>query len=201
MKKLILASSSPRRQEILNMLGVPFEIIPSDADEDLANRTGLPHEVAAEISLLKAQSVASSLKSGLVIGADTVVALDDKIYGKPCSYDEGYKMLESLSGRHHFVITGFTVVDVESSSYISSYEKTKVSLCPLPDQSIRAYLDSGEYKDKAGAYAIQNRFGLFVKGIEGCYFNVVGLPIYKLSLVLQNFGYDFSSFWAKTPLT
>lgn len=186
--KLILASKSPRRKELLKKLGLDFEIVVSEAEEDL--QEGDPVLLAEKLALKKARLVAAQQPEGLVVGADTVVALEGTILGKPKSKDEAVKMLQLLSGKTHRVITGIALVEAPQGRELVSHEITQVSFRTLEAAEIAAYVNTGEPLDKAGAYGIQGLGGLLVERIEGCYNNVVGLPLTKLYLLLKEFGID-----------
>lgn len=188
MKKIILASSSPRRKELLEQIGLRFDIIPSGIDEQIESGIS-PEQYACTLSRNKAIDVAGhSALGALVIGADTIVVLGDRILGKPDSCGDAFMILKSLQGNWHEVITGITVVDTIDNKIFSDYEKTRVKMRPLSDDMINAYIKTGEPMDKAGAYGIQKMGSLLVERIEGCYFNVVGLPLVRLSFMLENFG-------------
>lgn len=184
--KLILASQSPRRKELLEKLGLDFEVVVSKAEEDLQEDD--PVLLAEKLALKKARLVAGQQPEGLVIGADTVVALGGTILGKPKSKEEARKMLQLLSGKTHRVITGVALVEAPQGRARVDHEITQVSFRPLEPEEIEAYLQTGEPLDKAGAYGIQGLGGLLVERIEGCYSNVVGLPLTKLYLMLREFG-------------
>ncbi|WP_066353074.1 Maf family protein [Fervidicola ferrireducens] len=185
--RLILASASPRRQKLLKQIGLDFEIIPSSIDETVP--PGVAPDVAAvKLAENKAIDVARRLKDGIVIAADTVVALDDSILGKPKDEEEARKMLERLSGRWHRVFTGIAVIDSSSSKKVTDYEESRVKFKNLSSVEIENYIRTGEPMDKAGAYGIQGKGALLVEKIEGCYYNIVGLPLFRLSLVLSHFG-------------
>lgn len=188
-RKLILASASPRRKELLNNLGLDFEVCPADIDESV-----LPDEdVAAyplRIAMKKALEVAAEKKDAVVLAADTAVIVDDEILGKPKSEAEAKTMLKKLSGREHVVITGIGLVDTGSGRTLSCAEQTIVYFHPLKETEIDAYLASGEPMDKAGAYGIQGLGALLIRRLEGDYFNVMGLPISKLYRLLQNLDAD-----------
>lgn len=197
MKEIILASASPRRSELLKQLSLDFKVLPSDVEESIDLDLD-PGEIAEKLSYDKAFSVAKQISEGsiskseddfscLVIGADTIV-VKDGIMGKPQSEKEAYDMLKSLSGQWHEVITGITVVDVRTLEFIKGNEKTRVKMRELTDRIIYSYMNTGEPFDKAGAYGIQGMGAVLVEKIEGCYFNVVGLPIGRLSLILEKFG-------------
>lgn len=183
--KLILASASPRRRELLEKLGVPFEVIVSDCDESLPE--GIPAENAAELlAVRKAAAVAKMHPDAVVIGADTTVLLDDEILGKPKDPADCKRMLSALSGRMHKVVTGVAIFwDGRSASFS---DETQVQFYPLSDAEIDAYAATGEPYDKAGAYGIQGRGALLAAGIHGDYYNVVGLPVARLARQLRSFG-------------
>lgn len=187
MNKIILASASPRRRELLTQIGLEFEVIPSKIEEK--SHSLIPWEMVLELSGMKAMDVYGSLTrqkrlEALVTGADTVVSLESKILGKPGSRGEAVDMLALLQGRTHQVYTGVTVLYLkegeESPSKISFYEKTDVTMYPMSEEEITAYADTGEPMDKAGAYGIQGRCAAYIKEIRGDYYNVVGLPIGRL---------------------
>ena len=132
------------------------------------------------LALLKARTIAARHNKGLVLGADTVVVVDGDILGKPASKAEAKRMLSLISGRAHEVLTGIAIVDAQSDKAVSAVEKTKVFVKPLTKKEIDEYVATGEPMDKAGAYGIQGRFSVYVKGVRGCFFNVVGLPLPRL---------------------
>ncbi|MBO5055486.1 MAG: septum formation protein Maf [Lachnospiraceae bacterium] len=186
-KKIILASASPRRRELLAQIGMEFQVLPSGAEEKTGNCS--PSEMVKELSHLKALDIFQKLSGGeqaqsLVIGADTVVALDNNIMGKPGNKENAVKMLSDLQGRTHQVYTGVTLIWQEDKSMvqreISFYEETSVTMFPMTPEEIEAYVATGEPMDKAGAYGIQGKCAAYIKGISGDYNNVVGLPIGRL---------------------
>lgn len=182
--KLILASGSPRRRELLEKLGTPFEVIVSNCDETLPE--GIPAECAAEmLAVRKAAAVAKSHPDAVVIGADTTVILDGEILGKPADESDCKRMLHLLSGRQHQVITGVAVFWEGHSASFS--DETTVQFYPLSDAEINAYAASPEPYDKAGAYGIQGQGALLVAGIHGDYYNVMGLPVARLARQLRDF--------------
>ncbi len=184
MKKIILASSSPRRRDILNQIGMDYEIRIPDVCEDLILENGGVKE-SMRLSLKKAEAVLIGDEE-ILISADTVVALNDKIFGKPADKEDAFNMLTSLSGNIHEVVTGVTVKS--SRKTVTFYESTKVEFYPLSSEDIINYIESENVMDKAGAYAYQEGKGaLLVKAIVGDYYNVVGLPIAKLMKELKNF--------------
>lgn len=183
--ELILASQSPRRKEILSLLGMPFSVAVSDADEAVDELLP-PYFIAESLSLKKAAAVAKNVTfPAIVIGADTIVVSDGKILGKPKDDADAFSMLSSLSGRTHSVISGVTILDTKCAKSESFYVETEVTFYPLTDKEIADYITTGECRDKAGAYGIQGRGGKFVEKISGDYFNVVGLPLSKLYQVLK----------------
>ena len=193
--ELILASASPRRAALLRQAGIPHRIILGGPQGE--ERPGLlgPGDTAVFLALQKARCVALSLREGLVLGADTLVCHRGKILGKPADRDEAWRMLRFLSGEVHSVITGLALVDACTDEYESCFTETRVWMRALEDELIDAYVATGEPMDKAGAYAIQGKAAVFVEKIEGCYFNVVGLPLYQLSLLLSRMDIKPWSQW------
>ena len=188
-RELILASASPRRKELLEKLDLHFTVCPADVDE-----TRLPEEDALSYPLRtavkKALAVAEGKENAVVIAADTVVALDDEILGKPKTEAEAKEMLRRLAGREHIVITGIGIVDTANHRTLSATEQTIVYFHPLEKEEIEAYVASGEPMDKAGAYGLQGKGSLLVRKIDGDYFNVMGLPLSKLYRLLLNIDAD-----------
>ncbi len=180
---LILASKSPRRKEILENVGLDFEILVSDTDESVPFGT-LPFDAVMEISKRKAMAVktvlADKADGKIILGADTVVALDNEIIGKPKNRENAIEILSRLSGNRHVVYTGFTVI--KDDFVYSDFESTNVYFRRLSEKEIVSYVDSGEPMDKAGAYGIQKLGSLLVNKICGDYFNVMGLPINKIAV-------------------
>lgn len=176
---LILASKSPRRRELLSLITADFEIKSADVDETLPEGIS-PQEAVLHLSKIKAEPFNNGIDT--VIGADTVVAVDGKILGKPADRVQAAEMLKSLSGKYHSVFTGVTVIKPEQSVTFSV--ETKVKFFDLSDEEIYSYIATGECDDKAGAYGIQGKGSLLVEKIDGDYFNVVGLPISKLNKYL-----------------
>lgn len=173
---LLLASASPRRAEILHTIGARFEICPADIDERVPD-TLTPAQAVCEISRRKAEHVLSRRGADgvLILAADTVVAVGDEILGKPQNAADASRMLHLLSGSSHAVYTGYTLADCQKIH--TAYQKTEVTFRSLSEQEIAAYIQSGEPMDKAGAYGIQEKGAVFVTGIRGDYFNVMGLPV------------------------
>lgn len=182
MPKLILASHSPRRKELLQKLQIPFDSISSNVDEQLADNLS-PEDAVIELATRKASIIAEQYKEAIVIGADTIVVHNGTILGKPKDRAMAKETLESLSGNEHSVFTGVTVI--YQGKHQSFYEKTDVTFWELTSKEIEQYLDSDEPYDKAGAYGIQGLGSLFVKMINGDYYNVVGLPISRLNRFLK----------------
>ncbi len=174
---LILASKSPRRADLLRQMGFTFTILAEEVDESCAGIAN-PTELVMTLSRRKAEAVLSKVNEGLVIGADTVVVLENEILGKPQDAEDAVRILEKLSGKIHQVYTGFTLIE-KGGRTVSDYEETSVAFHPLSDWEIASYVDTGCPLDKAGAYGIQGRSGLFVKSIKGCFYNVVGFPLTK----------------------
>lgn len=195
--KIILASQSPRRMNLLKSLGLDFEIIPANIDESSLKETE-PSAYCKKLSLDKAQFVSKITNSEttnskiikmqqntLIIAADTIVVLNDEIINKPVSEEDAFIILKKLSGNSHFVYTGVTVLNSATSKAITNYSLTRVYFRELSDSEILDYISSGSPMDKAGAYGIQDDYGaLFVKRIEGCYNNVIGLPLELMFRIL-----------------
>ncbi|QGG47264.1 Maf family protein [Heliorestis convoluta] len=183
---LILASASPRRKELLASLKVPFQIFPSDFDESSAEHIAI-NERAAYLALNKAKTITPRVTEGIVIGADTVVILDDRLLGKPETEADARQMLQVMSSRSHRVVTALALIEVKEGKILSEltgYEETIVFFRELNDEIIEWYLSTGESYDKAGAYGIQGYGSLLVERIEGDYYNVVGLPLLLLERLL-----------------
>ncbi len=200
-KRIILGSASPRRRELLEQIGIEFEIVVSDAREHY--KSTRPEEIVRELALMKAEHVAKEverrekeraeqasiprLETGevhlcnvVILGADTIVVRDGQILGKPSDEEEAFSMLKSLQGRMHQVYTGVAVLNFDGSGSlrtISHAEETKVYVHEMADEEIRRYIAAGESMDKAGAYGVQGRFAAYIDRIEGDYYNVVGLPV------------------------
>ncbi|MBE6973094.1 MAG: septum formation inhibitor Maf [Ruminococcaceae bacterium] len=187
--KLILASQSPRRRELLERMGLTeFEIRPA-AGEENASPDLTPAQLVEELSRQKAREIALTAEGDdVIIAADTVVAADERVLGKPHSTQEAQEMLRFLSGRTHTVYTGITVRRGEQE--LTQYEATQVLFRPLTEGEIAAYVATGEPMDKAGAYGIQGRGCVLVEGIRGDYYNVMGLPVCRLALMLREFGIE-----------
>lgn len=192
MKKIILASKSPRRKELLDVLKIKYDVIESNADESVIEKACSPEVYVQKLAVLKATDVAKNTsKSALIIGADTIVEFNGEFLGKPKTKDDAYKMISMLSNNKHCVYTGICVLNSATMEFTSTYERTEVIFRKIEHNEIMKYIESKEQFDKAGAYAIQGLASCFVKGIVGDYNNVVGLPLYKLSKVLkEDFNFD-----------
>jgi septum formation protein len=190
--QLILASSSPRRAEILRDAGIAFEIRDTQIDEAaLPGET--PHAMVARLAEAKARSAAAQMDVGLreciIVGADTTVELDGEILGKPRDSAHAREMLAKLSGRTHHVVTGIFLLRLSGNATRAAIENSAVTFAPLAENEIDAYVATGEPLGKAGAYAIQGLAGRYIPRIEGCYFNVVGLPLARLYAQLRELGW------------
>lgn len=184
MSRLVLASASPRRRELMALAGFDFEVITADVDEVL-DASLAPCELVMSLSFQKASAVAKDNPDAAVIGADTVVVLDGKVLGKPHSEEEAVQMLRGLSGNTHEVYTGVCII--KGDRVHKFYECTKVTFWPLEDELIAQYVASKEPMDKAGSYGIQGKGSVLVKGIEGDYFNVVGFPVSRFCREIKSF--------------
>jgi septum formation protein len=186
-RTIVLASASPRRKELLEKIGLKFQVDPSDFPENL--RQDLPPEGLVKFnSIGKASSVAVKYPDAIIISADTIGVLNDRIIGKPHTAEEAVKMLQSLCGKTHRVITGLTVIDTASGRMLTRTIETKVHIKKLSPQEIQNYVQSSEPLDKAGAYAIQGLGALIVEKISGDYYNVMGLPLNSLADCLKELG-------------
>ena len=186
--QIILASQSPRRKELLGQVGISDFIIRPAVGEEKAAPGLTPAQLVEALSLHKGLEVASTAPGDLVIAADTVVAVDGQVLGKPHSKEEAVQMLTALSGRTHTVYTGVTLC--RDGDVLTEHEATQVRFRPLTAREIEAYVATGEPMDKAGSYGIQGYGALLVEGIEGDYSNVVGLPVCRLGRMLARFGVD-----------
>lgn len=184
---VVLASASPRRSELLQMLGVRDFLICPAKGEEKAEEGKSPVDIVCSLSAAKAEEVRANFgEDDIVIAADTIVWCADRVFGKPKSEDEAKRMLKELSGKSHEVYTGITLIKGEK--IVSEAECTKVHFRQLEDEEIEAYVKSGEPMDKAGAYGIQGKASLFAECIEGDFFNVMGLPLCKLGKMLKTIG-------------
>ncbi|KJD46138.1 Maf family protein [Paenibacillus terrae] len=189
--RIILASTSPRRKELLSFLRLPFDVMPSHADESTPE-SWTPQQIVETLAVRKAEVVVSiasqSEEDGLVIGSDTIVVLDGLVLGKPVDHADAVRMLTALQGRTHRVFTGVACIYTATGKTLVSHRQTEVTMKPLSHEQIVAYVNTGEPSDKAGAYGIQGLGATLVESIQGCYFNVVGLPLSLLSDMLSEFG-------------
>ena len=179
---IILASKSPRRADLLKQIDLEFEVYPSEIEEPQITES--PAMAVQELALTKAKAVAAKFDAGIVLGADTVVVIDGQPIGKPENDTHAVEILTLLSGNRHEVITGVALIDIQRKNEVVWVENTAVYFRTLHQSEIWAYVRSGESSDKAGAYGIQGSAGAFVERIEGCYFNVVGLPLASLTVQL-----------------
>ena len=185
--KIVLASTSPRRISLLRQIGMRFSWVAPVDDEASDNPD--PKTRVMENALAKARS-ALGVEAGLVVGADTVVYIDEVVLGKPSSEDEARIMLETLSGRVHTVFTGLAVIDAGSGREEVGCEETRVQMMELSEEDVARYVETGEPMGKAGAYAIQGLGAVFVESVDGCFHNVVGLPLSLLWKMIRGMGYD-----------
>lgn len=186
-EKLVLASRSPRRAEILKAVGWAFEVIAANIDESRFEFEAVVPYVR-RLAQTKAETVAKNLSTGLVLGADTVVLVDEKILGQPRDADDARRMLKLLSGKWHEVLTAVALLRIAENRLVIDHEKTRVRFAEMSASEIDWYVETGEPMDKAGAYAVQGGAAFFIEEIEGDYFNIVGLPVrlvYKLALAMQ----------------
>lgn len=204
MGQIILASASPRRKELLEQIGLQFDICPAKGEEIITKT--IPHEVVQELASQKAKEVAAMVKlyedtheelmtpqDIMVIGADTIVAYENEILGKPKDEEDAFRMLSMLSGNTHSVYTGVSIVLLAASGKVGEitfYEKTDVRMREMNEAEIRRYIETGEPMDKAGAYGIQGKCAIYIDKIDGDYNNVVGLPIAAIYRELKNLGID-----------
>ncbi len=189
MLPVYLASASPRRHVLLKQLGVPFSVLTCPVEEELDE--GLPCPRQAEVlAERKAKAAAEKITKGLVIGADTMVVCGGRVLGKPTHAAQAAEMLSLLQGKEHEVFTGLAIVQKPFERIAVAHERTRVKFRPLTPDQIKRYVATGEPMDKAGAYAVQGLGAIFIERLEGCYFNVVGLPLALLARLLQEFGVD-----------
>lgn len=185
--RLVLASKSPRRKELLQLLGLPFEVIVSEEEEIITSTN--PAKVTEELACQKAAAVADLLDAGIVIGADTVVAADGKILGKPKDRADARAMITMLQARSHMVYTGVCLVDSTDRKHsLCFHTGTKVNVAPMTEEEVEEYIRTEEPYDKAGGYGIQGLFARYIEGVEGDYFTVVGLPVHALYEALKDFA-------------
>lgn len=189
-RPLILASASPRRRELVALLGVPFQVDPADIDEEPPDGH-TPEEVARRLAREKAQAVARRRRYGIVLGADTIVVLEGEILGKPRDTEDALAMLRRLNGNEHQVLTGVALLDVADGTVVREQVDvvcTRVWFRQVSEEHLRRYVNTGEPMDKAGAYGAQGYGSTLIERIEGCYFNVVGLPVSRVCAMLEAWG-------------
>jgi septum formation protein len=202
MKKIVLASGSPRRHELLTLLGIEHEVIPCNNQEESINNNNSDskqssiEEQILRVAYKKAKCVSDNLEGekyveALVIGADTIVVLDNEIIGKPKTEQEAKEMLQKLSGQTHIVFTGLCIIDKSTGSILSEVDKTLVRMIDWDEKKIKAYIEAEYIMDKAGAYAIQGKGAAMIDKIEGCFYNVMGLPLSRLVAMLEKTGFQF----------
>jgi septum formation protein len=188
MKKIVLASSSPRRELLLKQIGLDFIVYPSNIDEKILSEKISPKEFVLKIALEKARRVANIFNEAIIISADTIVVLDGIILGKPKDREDAINMLKRLRGKIHQVFTGIVVWETPTNKYLVRVVKSLVKMRDYSLEEIVNYVNTGEPFDKAGAYGIQGKGALLVEKIEGDYYNIVGLPLASLNLLLKKFG-------------
>ena len=188
MKKIILASASPRRRELLTQIGISFTVQKAEKEENATS--SVPSEAVQELALQKAREIAETHQAEVIIGADTIVAANGQILGKPKDAEDAMQMLRMLQGNSHEVITGVAVLLNNGEKLIQFAEVTKVHVFPMTEAQIQKYVNSGEPMDKAGSYGIQGSFAAYISGIEGDYNNVVGLPVGRLYQEVLAAGVD-----------
>ncbi len=209
MKKIILASASPRRHELLDLLGIEHDVIPCKKDEkqllikdnlDINKGVKGPsktiEQMVLEVAYQKASCVAKSLplnlkKNSLIIGADTIVVLNNEIIGKPKTKEDAISMLQKLLGKTHEVYTGICILDIQADKILSAVEKTLVGMIEWPLEKIKSYVEVENVLDKAGGYAIQGIGAAMINRIEGCFYNVMGLPLSRLVSMLDDLDYNY----------
>lgn len=194
MRRIILASKSPRRKQLLESIKLNFEVVVSEFNEETVKEKN-PQRLVEDVSRQKAKVVAEKNKNAIIIAADTIVVLDREIIGKPISVKNAKEILQKLSNSKHLVITGFTVLDSKTKKSVTKSVISKVFFKNLTKKEINAYIKTGEPMDKAGAYGVQDRAGAFIEKIEGDFFNVVGLPIFSVCKTLLEFDINIISHW------
>jgi septum formation protein len=187
MKRIILASTSPQRKELLEKEGLLFEIVATNYEEDMTLKMK-PDELAMFLSKGKAESVAKNFEDAIIISADTFVSLEDKIIGKPHTKEKAHHTLRTLSGKTHSVFTGFTIIDTKDNKIVSRVVETKVSLKELSDELIQDYINTGNPLKYAGSYTLPDIIDTFIEKIEGDHSNIIGLPIDEVLKTLKDFG-------------
>ncbi|MFA5304877.1 MAG: Maf family protein [Candidatus Omnitrophota bacterium] len=189
MRKIILASKSKARKDLLKGIGLKFSVYVSGAKETHSLSKGC-HHLVVKNALIKARDAAKRFNAGVVIAADTVVLANNKIIGKPKNLNEAFKTLKTISKKPQWVYTGLAVIDIDKNKIFTDYEKTKIYMLALSDRQIRNYFKKVSPLDKAGSFDIQGLGGIFIDRIEGCFYNVVGLPLAKLAKLLKKAGIE-----------
>jgi septum formation protein len=184
MREIVLASKSKPRRKLLKQIGLDFRVVGSRVKERRVLKTDCPRLVI-ENALAKARDVAARCKKGVVVAADTVVLAEGRIIGKPRSVRHAFNTLKLLSRKPQWVYTGLAVIDIETGRIFTDYEKTKIYMIPMTDSDIRSYFRKTSPLDKAGSFDIQGLGGIFIDRIEGCFYNVVGMPLAKLANILK----------------
>ncbi|MFH1802279.1 MAG: nucleoside triphosphate pyrophosphatase [archaeon] len=192
-KKLILASTSPRRHALAKEMGLEFRVVPSKYEEDMTQKMSAKN-LAKTLAHGKAQEVANRIKNGIVIGVDTFVVFRGKLLGKPKNKKEAVKMLLSFSDKWQEVYSGVAIIDCKKNKTILDYEVTKVKFRKVNPKEVKIYVDTGEPLDKAGAYGIQGLSSIFIEKVDGCYFNVVGFPVMNIYKNLTKLGVNIFQF-------
>ena len=188
-RKIILASKSKARQNLLKQIGLKFQAAESSIKESRKPKKGCS-DLVIENALRKAKDISRKFSSGIVIGADTVVLASGRIIGKPKNTKDAFRILNALSKKPQWIYTGIAVIDIDKKRILTDYEKTKIYMYPLTAKQIKNYIRKVYPLDKAGSFDIQGSGGIFINRIEGCYSNVVGLPLAKLAKLLHSIGYD-----------
>lgn len=189
-RKIILASRSPRRRQLLEQIGLKFEVRESEYEENMSAMDN-PYELSKFLALKKCEDVARHYEDAIIIAADTFVFFEGKFIGKPKNNDEVVKMMRSFSGVKHEVVSGLAIIDKLNNKVVSDYGVCKIKFSDLDDQEIINYAEKTQPFDKAGGYALQEEAGAFLESVEGDYYSVVGLPLNKVYLVLKEFGVEF----------
>jgi septum formation protein len=188
-RKIILASGSPRRKELLEKIGLPFEVVTSPYEEDMSAAAD-PLDLVQLLALKKAEAVAASYEDAIVIAADTFVIFENKFLGKPKDKHDAARMLRLLSGNENDIVTGYAVIDTKSGKVSNGYSKATVKIRQLTDAEIDAYIESGEPLDKAGAFAVQDLGSVLIERIDGDFYSILGLPLFKIYFALRDLGVD-----------
>ncbi|OAT85563.1 Maf family protein [Desulfotomaculum copahuensis] len=199
MTPIFLASSSPRRRALLEQAGIPFTLLTPRVSEEVDGEPPPPHQLVERLARRKAAAGARLVDRGLIIGADTIVVFRGRVLGKPADSAAAEEMLHLLQGASHDVFTGLAVIEQPGGRTMTAWERTRVTFRTLTDEEIRLYAATGEPADKAGAYAAQGLGAIFITSIEGCYFNVVGLPLARLAVMLAGFGVHVLALAAGRP--